>query len=538
MSPASIVCMPSGACGMVRSSHLTPCFSHRPLALATRTRKLPEARVVLDAQRGGLGGMRSRSARPRLTRANSVGLDPGHGVFVSGWCRRALGQERIKDPRLRINCRVSDNLRVNPRPRLPDPQHGTRYAVDLMAEMPAPSARRLREIGIRRIYRDNQTVQQRGDAARHVLLLLSGRLRSVAYTAGGTEQLTRWLEPGEFSGFSSVLGDAPVPVDLVAVGDVEVLVVPREPLLEFLASDAAASLAVARALSLRINELFDIIFIRAEDTLGSRVWATLQRIAAENGVSRAEPDPAAHLARRPRAGRGCLAPARQRRTAQAAGRRQGPTRLSPSGNPEARAERDRRSAAHDGEGCVMVDGRRPGRPGPRHCCSNWVVLATAVVSGSPQTRGRASIGRPDPTCDRRRSRAQPGPLGASESAIVPGALRSCTSRRPADLPNRVVHPTGPACTTPLPACHRRPDLLFSLLLGIASLCALDAAVKELTRSYAGGLCGARPLRVRHRLRIGRLVVAGSAQADARNAACSRAARHADHGDRLPVLLRA
>lgn len=156
-----------------------------------------------------------------------------------------------------------------------------------MAEMPAPSARRLREIGFRRIYRDNQTVQQRGDAAHHVLLLLSGRLRSVACTAGGTEQLTRWLEPGEFSGFSSVLGDAPVPVDLVAVGDVEVLVVPREPLLEFLASDAAASLAVARALSLRINELFDIIFIRAEDTLGSRVWATLQRIAAENGVSRA-----------------------------------------------------------------------------------------------------------------------------------------------------------------------------------------------------------------------------------------------------------
>lgn len=83
-----------------------------------------------------------------------------------------------------------------------------------------------------------------------------------------------------------MLGDAPVPVDLVAVGDVEVLIVPREPLLEFLARDAAASLAVARLLSLRINELFDIIFIRAEDTLGSRVWATLQRIAAENGVRR------------------------------------------------------------------------------------------------------------------------------------------------------------------------------------------------------------------------------------------------------------
>lgn len=155
-----------------------------------------------------------------------------------------------------------------------------------MAALPAQSARKLREIGIRRRYHDNQILQQRGDAARHVLVLLSGRLRSVAYTAGGTEQLTRWLEPGEASGFSSVLGDAPVPVDLIAVGDVEVLIVPREPLLDLLAHDATASLAVARALSLRINELFDIIFIRAEDALGSRVWATLQRIATENGVSR------------------------------------------------------------------------------------------------------------------------------------------------------------------------------------------------------------------------------------------------------------
>lgn len=170
--------------------------------------------------------------------------------------------------------------------RLSQTPPGSRYAVDLLAELPAASARRLREIGLRRSYRDSQMLQQRGDAARHVMVLLSGRLRSVAYTAGGTEQLARWLEPGEVSGFSSVLGDAPVPVDLVAVGDVEVLIVPREPLLEFLARDAAASLAVARLLSLRINELFDIVFIRAEDTLGARVWATLQRIAAENGVRR------------------------------------------------------------------------------------------------------------------------------------------------------------------------------------------------------------------------------------------------------------
>ena len=53
----------------------------------------------------------------------------------------------------------------------------------------------------------------------------------------------------------------------------------------------------------------------------------------------------------------------------------------------------------------------------------------------------------------------------------------------------------------------------------------------------GGVCSARPVRVRHRLRTGRLVVARSAQADAGNAARSRAERHPHHSHRLFVLLR-
>ncbi|QFZ86210.1 cyclic nucleotide-binding domain-containing protein [Variovorax paradoxus] len=173
---------------------------------------------------------------------------------------------------------------MNTKLDFPNPSQSERYRVDWMADLPAASVRRLREIGTRRLYQDGQLLQKRGDSAHHVLVLISGRLRSVGYTAGGTEQVTRWMEAGEVSGFSSVLGNAPVPVDLVATGDVEVLVLPRKPLLDFLSSDAIASLAVARVLSLRVNELFDMVFIRAEDALSARVWATLQRIAAENGT--------------------------------------------------------------------------------------------------------------------------------------------------------------------------------------------------------------------------------------------------------------
>lgn len=78
---------------------------------------------------------------------------------------------------------------------------GDRYRVDWLANFPEPSRQRLRAIGIKRTFHDGQLVQKRGDSAHHVLVVLSGRLRSVGYTAGGVEQFTRWMEPGEISGF-------------------------------------------------------------------------------------------------------------------------------------------------------------------------------------------------------------------------------------------------------------------------------------------------------------------------------------------------
>ena len=155
--------------------------------------------------------------------------------------------------------------------------------VNLLTELSESSVQALRRIGVQRRYRDRQIVQQRGDSAIHALIVLCGRLRSTAYSIEGTEQLMRWMEPGEISGLSSVLADAPVPVDLVAEGATELLLLPREPLLDLLVHDARTCLLMTRVLSLRVNELFDIVLARASDTLSARVWATLQRLALENG---------------------------------------------------------------------------------------------------------------------------------------------------------------------------------------------------------------------------------------------------------------
>jgi len=158
-----------------------------------------------------------------------------------------------------------------------------RYLVDLLSELPASSIAALERIGTRRRYRHNQFVQHRGDAANHAMLLMSGRLRTLGHMPDGTVQLIRWMERGEISGLSSAVGNAPVPVDLVAEGEVEMLVLPRQPLLDLLERDPRICVAMVRLLSLRVNELHDVVFTRASETLGERVWATLQRLARANG---------------------------------------------------------------------------------------------------------------------------------------------------------------------------------------------------------------------------------------------------------------
>lgn len=159
--------------------------------------------------------------------------------------------------------------------------------MNLLAELGEVRLATLRSIGHVRAVRDGQIVQQRGDRADCAMLIMSGRLRAMAHTTSGAEQLMRWMEPGEVSGLSSVLEDLPVPVDLVAEGRTELLVLPKEPLLRWLRSDAEASLLFARVLVRRVNELLDTAFDRRSHgpshPIGERVWSTLQAWARENG---------------------------------------------------------------------------------------------------------------------------------------------------------------------------------------------------------------------------------------------------------------
>ena len=157
------------------------------------------------------------------------------------------------------------------------------YRLDLLHELPEVAANALRRQGLKRRYQNGTTVIQRGSSTKYVLLLLSGRFRSVTSLPDGSEHLIRWVEPGEAIGMASVLAQLPFQVDLIASGTCEVLAVPGSAFLEAMRRDTEVGLVISRFLATRLSELFDHIAAQALGRLPDRLLSTLQHLAAENG---------------------------------------------------------------------------------------------------------------------------------------------------------------------------------------------------------------------------------------------------------------
>jgi CRP-like cAMP-binding protein len=149
--------------------------------------------------------------------------------------------------------------------------------------LPAGCAALMRRTGHVKRYRDGAVVMQRGQAVSAVMLLLSGRMRTQAIGPNGEVLLMRWLEAGEAVGVASALMQMPFQIDLEASGSCEALWIPTADFVAALHSDAAAGVAVARMLSLRVAELFDHVVAQSQSLLTDRLRAVLINIGAANG---------------------------------------------------------------------------------------------------------------------------------------------------------------------------------------------------------------------------------------------------------------
>ncbi len=152
--------------------------------------------------------------------------------------------------------------------------------------LPPATREALVAIGTPRVWRDGQMLLRIGEAGSGVFLVRSGRVRLRVLNPDGHELILGWFRAGTLGQLVSALAEVASPCDIVADGRCEVLHIARDKLTELLARDAAAALAIARLLSVRLGLVLDMLRLQSLESLADRVWATLLRLARWTPVGR------------------------------------------------------------------------------------------------------------------------------------------------------------------------------------------------------------------------------------------------------------
>jgi CRP-like cAMP-binding protein len=105
----------------------------------------------------------------------------------------------------------------------------------------------LASIGVIRDLTPGAVVLREGQPARHLGVVVDGRLVVRAAIPGYPDATLMTLDPGDIFGWSAVL-DGPATATITAVGDARVMLVERGVLQETLAADAELAAAVYRRL--------------------------------------------------------------------------------------------------------------------------------------------------------------------------------------------------------------------------------------------------------------------------------------------------
>src|SRR5262245_6966801 len=110
-------------------------------------------------------------------------------------------------------------------------------------------ARRLRE----RRYRAGDVIFRKGDPSEGLGVVLSGRVRTIARTPDGREQVLKVFGPGRTFADIAVFDDEPQPADAIADADSTVVFIPRAHLFDLLRRHPDAALDVIRLFASRLR---------------------------------------------------------------------------------------------------------------------------------------------------------------------------------------------------------------------------------------------------------------------------------------------
>ncbi|HVM10875.1 MAG TPA: Crp/Fnr family transcriptional regulator [Actinomycetota bacterium] len=107
--------------------------------------------------------------------------------------------------------------------------------------------------GVMQLFRKGTYLLHQGDEGTDVFFLWRGRIELSSVSSTGHRQLHTRIDPPQFFGEFSVLGQMPRSVTALALEDSEVWVVPGDRYLGFLETEPAASRAMLRVLARQIH---------------------------------------------------------------------------------------------------------------------------------------------------------------------------------------------------------------------------------------------------------------------------------------------
>lgn len=164
--------------------------------------------------------------------------------------------------------------------------NGDPWLRDLSADVVA----HLAAISSRRRLRDGEMLYARGDAADSLYGVVRGRIRMSVSEADGREVLLALFEPGSWFGEVSMFDGQPRPQDAHAVGDTEVMSLPRTRFLALLDQHPELYGAFARLLCRKLRMALDYIEDVLVLPLGARLAKRLLDLARSYGVPDDVPD--------------------------------------------------------------------------------------------------------------------------------------------------------------------------------------------------------------------------------------------------------
>jgi CRP-like cAMP-binding protein len=146
----------------------------------------------------------------------------------------------------------------------------------------------LEAMSVHRRLRDGELLYARGDAAEGLYGLVRGRMRLSVPTPNGREMLFVFFEPGSWFGEVSMFDGEPRPQDARAVGDSEILLLPRIRFLALLDEHPELYRGFTRLLCRKLRTVLEFVEDAMTLPLAARLGKRVLELARVYGVDEAE----------------------------------------------------------------------------------------------------------------------------------------------------------------------------------------------------------------------------------------------------------